>query len=140
MIGNARRMLVIIAALFLSAGHIACACASAAAPMTPAKHSDVELGASADPHAHHQAGAEHSSDGAPAPSHADCSHCDTVALASDGAAKIAAQLTFEKSVALAAMPIFAAAPDASNGMRARSLHWAAPPRHSPVSLKIRLRN
>lgn len=140
MVGAARKMLVIIAALFLSAGHVACACASASAPISLAGHAKADVAESADPHAHHQTVAEHSSKGAPAPSHPDCSHCDTAALASDGAAKIAALPALQKTSATATAPILASAPDASNGIRARRLHWAAPPRQSPVSLKIRLRN
>lgn len=140
MVGAARRMLVIIAALFLSAGHVACACASASTPMSRADHAEAEAAESADPHAHHQAGAEDSGKSGPAPAHQDCSHCETVALAGDATAKIGAMPTTIKNVVTSASPVVATAPDVSNGIRVRRLHWAAPPPRSPVDLKIRLRN
>lgn len=134
MVAAARRMLVILAALFLSAGHAACACAAVSTSMAPV----VEAGSAAG-HAHHQADVD--GDGkAPAPALPECSHCKSVALAGDGSVKSAALPAFQKNFAIVASTLPSLSRQARVSVRAQRLHWAAPPRGTPVSLKIRLRN
>lgn len=138
MIAAARSVFVIIAALFLSAGHIACACASLSAPMSPSPASSFVETASADAHAHHHAGAESGDENAPAD--ADCSHCKTALLAADGIAKSVTAPALQKIFAIVETIAPAPTRDFSVSIRAQRLHWAGPPRSTPVSLKIRLRN
>lgn len=140
MLAAARRVIVIVAALFVSAGHVACACASLAAPMSPVSVSNGIRAENADSHAHHHAGTEDAGDDAPAPLDSDCSHCKTALLAGDGSAKSAPAPSLPKNFAIVAASASAVAQDVRIGVRAQRLHWAAPPRRTPVSLKIRLRN
>lgn len=140
MLAAARRILVIIAALFLSAGHVACACASLTATMAPFSVPNGIEAESADSHAHHHAGIEDGGEDAPAPLDSDCSHCKTALLAGDGNAKSAPAPSLQKNFAIVASAVPALAQDIRIGVRAQRLHWAAPPRRTPVSLKIRLRN
>ena len=136
MIGAAKQMLLAIAALFLSAGHAACACLSAAqeaAPFVQSSMSDAD-------HAHHHGdeGVGETPDHS-APSPSDCSHCETVALAGDGSLATGSLQALQKSFALAASLAIASTPQDKFGALARRLHWAAAPRRTPVSLKNRLR-
>lgn len=129
-------MLLAIAALFLSAGHAACACLSAAqepAPIVQASMSDAD-------HAHHHGGNEVGD--APdrsAPSPSDCDHCESVALAGDGTLAAGSLPTLQKSFPIAASAAIISTPSDHFGALARRLHWAAPPRRTPVTLKTRLR-
>ena len=134
--GAARQMLLAIAALFLSAGHAACACFSAAqepAPIVQASMSDER-------HAHHHGGSDVGA--APdrsAPSPSDCGHCESVALAGDGTLAAGSLPALQKSFPIAAPSAIISTPTDHVGALARRLHWAAPPSVSPVSLKTRLR-
>lgn len=132
MVAAARRILVIVAALFLSAGHVACACAAVSTSLAPV----VETGNAAS-HAHHPADVDGH---APAPAHPECSHCKAVALAGNGSVKSAAPPALQKNIAVVASTLPSLSREARVSVRAQRLHWAAPPRGTPVSLKIRLRN
>ncbi|MEK7264889.1 MAG: hypothetical protein AAB227_02215 [Pseudomonadota bacterium] len=129
-------MLLAIAALFLSAGHAACACLGAAQNAAPVVQSSI----SDSSHAHHQgdegvaATPDHS-----APSPSNCGHCETIALAGDGSLATGSLPALQKSFAVAASPAIASTPQHYFGALARRIHWAAPPRRTPVSLKTRLR-
>jgi hypothetical protein len=135
-IGAAKQMLLAIAALFLSAGHAACACLSASHGAAPIIQTSVNV---AD-HAHHHddevmgATPNHS-----APSPSDCGHCSAVALAGDGPLATGSLPTLQKSFAVAASATIASTPTDHVGALARRFHWAAPPRRTPISLKTRLR-
>jgi hypothetical protein len=135
-ISAAKQMLLAIAALFLSAGHAACACLSAAqdaAPIIQTSMSDAD-------HAHHHGGDDVGETPDPsAPSPGDCGHCETAALAGDGSLATGALPALPKTFAVAASPAVASTPQDVVGALARRLHWAAPPRRTPVSLKTRLR-
>lgn len=136
MLAAARRLLVIVAALFLSAGHVACACVASSAPMSLAAEA-----ATADGHAHHHPGTKDAGEkNAPGPGHSDCSHCKSVALTGDPDGKSAALPALTKNFAFAVSALPSSPRELSVGVRAQRLHWAAPPRRTPVSLKIRLRN
>lgn len=136
MIGAAKQMLLAIAALFLSAGHAACACLSAAQDAAPV----VQTSMSNADHAHHHGGGDAGETPDPsAPSPSDCGHCETVALAGDGSLATGSLPALQKTFALSASPAIASAPQDIFGALARRLHWAAPPRRTPVSLKTRLR-
>jgi len=130
-------MLLAIAALFLSAGHAACACLSAAqeaAPIVQTSMSDAD-------HAHHHGGSDvGDTPDRSAPSPSDCGHCASVALAGDGTLAAGSLPSLQKSFPIAASSAFVSTPADHAGALARQLHWAAPPRRTPVSLKIRLRN
>jgi hypothetical protein len=135
-VGTAKQMLLAIAALFLSAGHAACACLGAAqdaAAIIQSSMSDAD-------HAHHHGDEgvgetpDHSS-----PSPSDCGHCESVALAGDGTLAAGSLPALQKTFALAASPAIASTPQDMFGAQSRRLHWAAPPRRTPVSLKTRLR-
>lgn len=133
MLAAARRLLVIIAALFVSAGHVACACVSSAAPVAA-----VADAANVDGHAHNHGDVDGGDEDAPPLP--DCSHCSAVALAGDMSAKSAALPVLHKSFAIAASALPSLPRDFGAGILKQRLHWAAPPRRTPVSLKIRLRN
>jgi hypothetical protein len=135
-IGAAKQMLLAIAALFLSAGHAACACLSAAQDAPPI----VQTSMSDADHAHHHGGGEVGGTPDPsAPSPGDCGHCETVALAGAGSLSTGSLPAVQKTFAVAASPAIASTPQDVVGALARRLHWAAPPRRTPVSLKARLR-
>jgi len=129
-------MLLAIAALFLSAGHAACACLGAAQDAAPV----VQIAMSDADHTHHHGGGDagdtpdHS-----APSPSDCSHCESVALAGDGSLAAGSLPALQKSFPIAASPAIVSTPGDHVGALARRLHWAAPPRRTPVNLKTRLR-
>ena len=136
MIGAAKQMLLAIAALFLSAGHAACACLSAAQDAAPI----IQTSMSDAGHAHHHGGDDVDETHDPsAPSPSGCGHCATVALAGDGSLATGSLPALQKTVAVAAAPAIASTPQDRVGALARRLHWAASPRRTPVSLKTRLR-
>ncbi len=137
MFGAAKQVLLAIAALFLSAGHAACACLGAAqdaAPIVQASMGDAD-------HAHHHGGSDvgNASDYS-TPSPSDCGHCESVALAGDGTLAAGSLPALQKSFPIAASPAIVPTLGDNFGALARRLHWAAPPRRTPVSLKTRLRN
>jgi len=135
-LGAAKQMLLAIAALFLSAGHTACACLSVAQDAAPVVQSSI----SDSSHAHHHGDegvAEPPDHSAPSPS--DCGHCETVALAGDGSLATGSLPALQKSFTVAASLAIASTPQDMFEALARRLHWAAPPRRTPVSLKTRLR-
>lgn len=136
----ARNLLVMLAALFLSAGHVACACASAAAPLSPFAALEGVEANSGDSHAHHHGRIDDRDEQAPAPVHSDCSHCTSAMLAADGIAKVATTPSLQKNVGFVASAGPEFSRDVRVGIRDQRLRWAAPPRRTPVSLKIRLRN
>lgn len=137
MIRAARQMLLVIAALFLSAGHAACACLSAGPDASPT----VQLSTSDAGHAHHHgSGDDGAAPGGIPVSPGGCDHCESVALASDGTLATGALPALQKSFPIAAAAALVSAPRDHVGALARRLHWAAPPRRTPVTLKIRLQN
>ena len=129
-------MLLAIAALFLSAGHAACACLGAA-QATPAI---IQISMNDAGYAHHHGSGD--SENTPdhsAPSPSDCGHCDSVALAGDGALATGSLPALQKTLAVSTSPEIISMPRDMFGALSRRLHWAAPPRRTPVSLKTRLR-
>jgi len=131
-------MLLAIAALFLSAGHAACACLSVAQDAAPIVQTSMgDAG-----HAHHHGGGDggDATPVSPAPPSNDCDHCESVALAGDGTYAAGSLPALQKSFPIAASPAIIWTPSDHFGALARRLHWAAPPRRTPVSLKIKLRN
>lgn len=130
-------MLLAIAALFLSAGHAACACLSAAQDIAPIIQTSTTSDAD---HAHHHGGGDAGETPDPsAPSPSECGHCETVALAGDGSLATGSLPALQQTFAVAASPAIASTPHDIFGALARRLHWAAPPRPTPVSLKTWLR-
>jgi hypothetical protein len=134
-IGAAKQMLLAVAALLLSAGHAACACLSSAQNSAPIVQTSMDDAG----HAHHHRAGDDATI-SPAPHSNGCDHCESVTLAGDGTSAAGSLPTWQKSYPIAPSPAIVSTPKDVFGALSRRLHWAASPRRTPVSLKIRLRN